>query len=161
MLCFSIFLPSNHETFLAKFSKAIFNTASMRVQNWLNPCQWKIILASKCSRHKGICYFHFGNAVRNGASKGSFICYVIKKVGGWVWPNAYVCLQGGWVGLAKCLRNHKNQWKMDFQKNTNLTSSLQFSSFKYIDTNSLMTNSTLFSIRKTATSIFFIKMEGK
>ena len=67
MLCFSIFLSFNHETFLAKFSKAIFNTASMRGQNWLNPGQWKIILASKCSRHKGICYFHFGNAVRNGA----------------------------------------------------------------------------------------------
>ena len=29
-------------------------------------------------------------------------------------PNAYVCLQGGWVGVAKCLRNHKNyriSWK--------------------------------------------------
>ena len=28
--------------------------------------------------------------------------------GGWVRPNTYVCLQGGWVGVAKCLRNHKN-----------------------------------------------------
>ena len=37
--------------------------------------------------------------------------YVSKKVGGWGWPNAYVCLQGGWVGLAKCLRNHKNHQK--------------------------------------------------
>ena len=42
--------------------------------------------------------------------KGPFIYYVIKKVGGWVWPNAYVFLQGGWVGLAKCLRNQKNEF---------------------------------------------------
>ena len=26
-------------------------------------------------------------------------------MGGWVRPNAYVCLQGGWVGVAKSLRN--------------------------------------------------------
>ena len=32
-------------------------------------------------------------------------------MGGWVRPNAYVCLQGGWVGVAKCLRNHKNHQK--------------------------------------------------
>ena len=25
---------------------------------------------------------------------------------------------GGWVGVAKCLRNHKNQRKGDFLKNT-------------------------------------------
>ena len=43
--------------------------------------------------------------------KGPFKYYVSKKVGGWGWPNAYVCLQGGWVGLAKCLRNHKNHQK--------------------------------------------------
>ena len=47
-------------------------------------------------------------------TKGPFKYYVIKKVGGWVRPNAYVCLQGGWVGVAKCLRNHKNHQKMDF-----------------------------------------------
>ena len=41
--------------------------------------------------------------------KGPFIYYVIKKVGGWVRPNAYVCLQGGWVGVAKCLRKYKNK----------------------------------------------------
>ena len=32
-------------------------------------------------------------------------------MGGWVRQNAYVCLQGGWVGVAKCLRNHKNHRK--------------------------------------------------
>ena len=32
-------------------------------------------------------------------------------MGGWVRPNAYVCLQGGWVGVAKCLRNDKNYRK--------------------------------------------------
>ena len=26
-------------------------------------------------------------------------------MGGWVWPNAYVCLHSGWVGLVKCLCN--------------------------------------------------------
>ena len=41
------------------------------------------------------------------AHKGPFKYYVIKKVGGWVRPNAYVCLQGGWVGVARCLRNQK------------------------------------------------------
>ena len=30
--------------------------------------------------------------------KGPFKYYVSKKVGGWGWPNAYVCLQGVWVG---------------------------------------------------------------
>ena len=43
--------------------------------------------------------------------KGPFKYYVIKKVGGWGRQNAYVCLQGGWVGVAKCLRNHKNHKK--------------------------------------------------
>ena len=28
-----------------------------------------------------------------------------NQKGGWVWPNAYVCLQGGWVGVGKYLRN--------------------------------------------------------
>ena len=32
-------------------------------------------------------------------------------MGGWGWPNAYVSLQGGWVGLVKYLRNHKNHQK--------------------------------------------------
>ena len=39
---------------------------------------------------------------------GPFKYYVSKIVGGWVWPNDYVCLHGGWVGLARCLRNKKN-----------------------------------------------------
>ena len=30
--------------------------------------------------------------------KGPFKYYVIQKVGGWVRPNDYVCLLGGWVG---------------------------------------------------------------
>ena len=43
-------------------------------------------------------------------------------MGGWVWPNAYVCLHSGWVGLAKCLHNQKSNteklisrkwWKFD------------------------------------------------
>ena len=42
--------------------------------------------------------------------KGPFKYYVIQKVGGWVRPNTYDCLQGGWVGVAKCLRNQKNYW---------------------------------------------------
>ena len=52
-------------------------------------------------------------------NKGPFKYYVIKKVGGWGWQNAYVCLQGGWVGVAKCLRNHKNHQIMYFLKRTN------------------------------------------
>ena len=40
-----------------------------------------------------------------GFTKGPFKYYVIKKVGGWVWPNAYVSLQVGWVGVGKYLRN--------------------------------------------------------
>ena len=34
---------------------------------------------------------------------------VCKKVGGWGMPNAYVFLHGGWVGLARCLRNQKKK----------------------------------------------------
>ena len=34
-------------------------------------------------------------------------------MGGWGWPNAYVCLQGGWVGVAKCLRNYKKNPEKD------------------------------------------------
>ena len=30
-------------------------------------------------------------------------------MGGWGWPNTYVCLQSGWVGLGRCLRNQKNK----------------------------------------------------
>ena len=40
--------------------------------------------------------------------KGPFKYYVSKIVGGWVWPNAYVCLHGGLVGLVKCLPNQKS-----------------------------------------------------
>ena len=32
-------------------------------------------------------------------------------MGVWGWPNAYICLHGGWVGLARCLRNQKNHKK--------------------------------------------------
>ena len=39
--------------------------------------------------------------------QGPFKYYVSKKVGGWGMPNAYVFLHGGWVGLARCLRNQK------------------------------------------------------
>ena len=57
------------------------------------------------------------NATENlNPCKGPFKYYVSKIVGGWVRSNAYVCLHGGWVGLAKCLRNQKNHWKMDFLK---------------------------------------------
>ena len=41
--------------------------------------------------------------------KGPFKYYVSKKVGGWGMPNAYVFLHGGWVGLARCLRNKRNE----------------------------------------------------
>ena len=40
--------------------------------------------------------------------KGPFKYYVSKKVSGWGMPNAYIFLHGGWVGLARCLRNQKN-----------------------------------------------------
>ena len=30
-----------------------------------------------------------------------------NQKGGWVRQNAYVCLHGGWVGVARCLRNQK------------------------------------------------------
>ena len=55
-----------------------------------------------------------------------------NQKGGWVRPNAYVCLQGGWVGVAKCLRNHKNHRKRDFLEKTNLPrrNALQFLSFR-------------------------------
>ena len=43
--------------------------------------------------------------------KGPFKYYVSKIVGGWGWPNDYVCLHSGWVGVAKCLRNQKNRKK--------------------------------------------------
>ena len=45
--------------------------------------------------------------------KGPFKYYVSKIVGGWVRPNAYVCLHSGWVGIAKCLRNQITE-KTDF-----------------------------------------------
>ena len=35
-------------------------------------------------------------------------------VGGLVGPNDYVSLQCGWVGVSKCLRNHKNHQKKRF-----------------------------------------------
>ena len=38
-------------------------------------------------------------------NKGPFKYYVSKIVGGWVWPIAYVCLHGGWVGEARFLHN--------------------------------------------------------
>ena len=41
---------------------------------------------------------------------GPFKYYVNKIVGGWGWPNAYVCLHGGWVGVERYLRNQKNQF---------------------------------------------------
>ena len=34
--------------------------------------------------------------------KGPFKYYVSKEVGGWGWPNADVCWQGGWMGVTKC-----------------------------------------------------------
>ena len=42
-------------------------------------------------------------------AKGPFKYYVSKKVCGWGMPNAYVFLHGGWVGLARCLRNQKKK----------------------------------------------------
>ena len=51
--------------------------------------------------------------------KGPFKYYVIKKVGGWVQQNDYVFLQGGWVGMANCLRNTISiTGKKDFLKKT-------------------------------------------
>ena len=44
--------------------------------------------------------------------KGKWLLGTIQVLsnqkGGWVWQNAYVSLQGGWVGMAKCLRNNKH-----------------------------------------------------
>ena len=48
--------------------------------------------------------------------KGPFKYYVSKKVGGWGIQNAYVCLHGGWVGLAKFLRNKKKLEKKENSK---------------------------------------------
>ena len=44
-------------------------------------------------------------------------------MGGWVKPNTYVCLQGGWVGVAKCLRNHKN-YRISWKDQINMRESL-------------------------------------
>ena len=38
-------------------------------------------------------------------------------MGGWGMPNAYVFLRGGWVGLARCLRNQKTRKKGKPKKN--------------------------------------------
>ena len=46
---------------------------------------------------KLVTFFH------DKAYKGPFKYYV-SKWGGWVVPNAYFCLQRGWVGYSKCLR---------------------------------------------------------
>ena len=35
-----------------------------------------------------------------------------NQKGGWVRQNAYVCLHGGWVGVARCLRNQKMTKKL-------------------------------------------------
>ena len=40
-------------------------------------------------------------------------------MGGWGWPNDYVCLHSGWVGVAKCLRNLK-ELKNGYPENTEL-----------------------------------------
>ena len=52
------------------------------------------------------------------STKGPFKYYVIKKVGGWARPNTYVCLHGGWVGLARCLSNQKKLEKKGKLKKT-------------------------------------------
>ena len=57
--------------------------------------------------------------------KGPFKYYVSKIVGGWVWPNAYVCLHSGWVGKIRFLRNQKiteKQITRKFQRSENLKS---------------------------------------
>ena len=50
--------------------------------------------------------------------QGPFKYYVSKIVGGWGMPNAYVFLHGGWVGLARCLRNKKKTRKKGKLKKT-------------------------------------------
>ena len=40
--------------------------------------------------------------ISNLGIKGPFIYYVSKE-DGWVRPNTYICLHGGWVGQGKCL----------------------------------------------------------
>ena len=63
------------------------------------------------------CYFTFGNDPSRLQSSKNFkftqniigtIQILRNQNSGWVRPNAYVCLHGGWVGLVKCLRNQKN-----------------------------------------------------
>ena len=41
-------------------------------------------------------------------------------MGGWGGQIAYVCLHGGWVGLAICLRNKKKSQKDGFPENNQL-----------------------------------------
>ena len=49
--------------------------------------------------------------------QGPFKYYVIEKVGGWVRPNAYVFLHGGWVGIERCIRNKILEKKGRFKTN--------------------------------------------
>ena len=49
-------------------------------------------------------------------------------MGGWGWPNDYVCLHSGWVGVAKCLRNLK-ELKNGYPENTELIKAPYFGFF--------------------------------
>ena len=53
----------------------------------------------------------FSKILRNFESGSSQMIMFAYKVGGWGMPNDYVFLHGGWVGLARWLRNKKRKTK--------------------------------------------------
>ena len=63
--------------------------------------------------------FYFAYLLKNRPYIGLGTIQVLRnQKGGWVRQNAYVFLQGGWVGMANCLHNNKDHWKKDFLKKT-------------------------------------------
>ena len=53
-------------------------------------------------------------------------------MGGWGMSNAYVFLHGGWVGLARCLRNQKKLEKKGKLKKTVKNIAIKYSRNKGI-----------------------------
>ena len=51
-------------------------------------------------------------------------------MGGWGMPNAYVFLHGGWVCLARCLRNQKKKRK-EKKKREDLKKTVEHIAIKY------------------------------
>ena len=49
-----------------------------------------------------------------------------NQKGGWVRPNAYVCLHSGWVGVARCLRNQRVKNHKKKLSETSIDNRLQY-----------------------------------